>query len=591
MSKKFFILIFFMSLILLFNNCGGALNSGNFSVKSPPLPADQLLSPLEDPLMDLQWHLVNTGQKVFATQASQVGNDLNLQTTWNSGIYGNGIKILVSDDGVESGHEDLSANFLVGNYSRNYTVNPYTALNAEPTASTDNHGTSVAGLIAAVGWNHRGGRGVAPKAKLASANFMSDNVSKTVAQMVDQATGNFDVYNQSWGAVQDGIEEINSSYKSQLLYGVTNYRDSKGANYVKASGNSYLIQLSRSPNTIELGNSNFDSTNSTPYTINVAALAASGISASYSSPGSNLWVAAQGGEDGADEPAITTTDRTGCNLGYALSSTLSSLSFQKGANNYSCKYNAEFNGTSSAAPLVSGAVALLLEANPNLTWRDVKYILARTATKIHPTISAQTENPLYLAKPAEYANHKVPNSYVYEQSWIANGAKASDNLTAAPFYYHNWFGFGRINVDAAIVMAKTYTSNFGVYTDTGWNASHKRGSLSVAIPDNNATGASDTMNVATNLKIEAVQLRVKVTHANIGTLAVELTSPSGAKSIVINMHNALDGLANFSGETFLINTFYQETTAGNWVLKVIDGRAGSTGTLTEWSLNFIGAPP
>ena len=42
------------------------------------------------------------------------------------------------------------------------------------------------------------------------------------------------------------------------------------------------------------------------------------------------------------------------------------------------------NGTSSATPVTSGSLALILEANPNLTWRDVKYIIAKTATKVDP---------------------------------------------------------------------------------------------------------------------------------------------------------------------------------------------------------------
>ena len=40
-------------------------------------------------------------------------------------------------------------------------------------------------------------------------------------------------------------------------------------------------------------------------------------------------------------------------------------------------------GTSYAAPLVSGVVALVLEANPSLTWRDVQGVLAATARTDH----------------------------------------------------------------------------------------------------------------------------------------------------------------------------------------------------------------
>ena len=46
------------------------------------------------------------------------------------------------------------------------------------------------------------------------------------------------------------------------------------------------------------------------------------------------------------------------------------------------------NGTSTSVPLVAGGVALLLETEPGLTWRDVKHILAKTARRIDPNIVA-----------------------------------------------------------------------------------------------------------------------------------------------------------------------------------------------------------
>lgn len=574
---KYFLATFFiLCSVFALQGC----NRKNFEVSSQPLAAEDELSPLEEPLINYAWHLVNTGQAVFSKKNGVAGQDLNLQTTWGKSIFGKDIKVLVSDDGIESSHEDLNGNYLFGNVSKNYTLpSPFTANVSEPSSTNDNHGTSVAGLIGAVGWNHRGSRGVAPKAKLVSANFLSDNVTATTAMLVDQVSGDFDVYNQSWGETQDNVNNTDSSYLAQLLYGVTNYRAGKGAIYVKAAGNSYILAVAKLSNKIELGNANFDSTNTTPYTVNVGALNASGKSTSYSTPGSNLWVSAPGGEDGADEPAMMTTDRTGCSSGYAASTSSSSLSFQKGTGNRNCKYTATFNGTSSAAPVTTGAVALLLEANPALTWRDVKYILAKSATKVDSAISAQTENPLYTASPTTYADHKVPTGYVYEQAWITN---------AAGFNFHNWYGFGRVNVDAAVALAQSYTSTLTTYTETNWSASHKRSSLSLAIPDNSATGVTDTITMSSNLKIEAVQLKLKVTHGDIGELAVELTSPSGTKSILININNALGGTSNFSNETLLTNAFYQEDAIGTWTIKVIDGRASTTGTLTEWSLNFIG---
>ena len=46
--------------------------------------------------------------------------------------------------------------------------------NPDPTGDDGDHGTSVAGIIASVGWNNKGGRGVAPSAKLVGYNLIAN---------------------------------------------------------------------------------------------------------------------------------------------------------------------------------------------------------------------------------------------------------------------------------------------------------------------------------------------------------------------------------------------------------------------------------
>ena len=97
----------------------------------------------------------------------------------------------------------------------------------------------------------------------------------------------------------------------------------------------------------------------------------------YSEMGSNIWIASPGGYYSGRPGKIITTDLSGSSMGYNNSTSSGDLS------NYD--YTNNMNGTSSAAPIVSGVVALMLEANSNLTWRDVKYILATTARKNDPS--------------------------------------------------------------------------------------------------------------------------------------------------------------------------------------------------------------
>ena len=132
--------------------------------------------------------------------------------------------------------------------------------------------------------------------------------------------------------------------------------------------------------------------------IQVAALGAAEVKSSYSTPGPSVWISGFGGEYGYSSalfnvagtkfegPAIMTTDQSGCTNGYVGANAAQEQNiFNDGTGGYSensdCNYVSSFNGTSSAAPSVAGVVALMLEANPNLTWRDVKHILATTADK------------------------------------------------------------------------------------------------------------------------------------------------------------------------------------------------------------------
>lgn len=523
-----------------------------------------------DPLLEMAWHINNTAQKVFSQSAGQVGNDLNLISTWTNGYTGKGVKVLVSDDGVEDTHEDLKGNFLYGGMSKDYLLPPpYLSDTGPARASDDNHGTSVAGLIAATAANGLGSRGIAFGASLAAANFLSSSVNQTMATIVDQASGEYDIFSMSWGSKQNSLIAPIPTFQAQLKYGSANGRQGKGSIYVKSSGNNFLVECNGSTSEFCTGNANFDSDNSTPYTILTSALNSGGYVASYSSPGSNVWIASFGGELGHDSPAMVTTDRMGCSKGFSQSNVMGSLNFERGGlGNTNCNYTAKFNGTSAAAPVLSGAIALLLEVNPYLTSRDVKYILAKTAIPVqYPSVGG-------FSHPKE----EVPSGYVWEQGWVQNGAG---------FKFHNWYGFGRVNVDGAVNMAKSYTSSFGVLSESNWV--DERSNLNLSVPDNSATGASDTMMVNTNVKIEAVQIKVWITHTDISNLAIELTSPSGTKSIVVNANNALRGIQNYNGVVFLANTFYQERSQGNWKLKVVDAKSTHTGTVTRWSLNFTGS--
>src|SRR6266446_9338208 len=100
---------------------------------------------------------------------------------------------------------------------------------------------------------------------------------------------------------------------------------------------------------------------------------------------------------------MVTTDQSGCVIGSATTNRQNGSVFNNGgAPNTSCNYTNQMNGTSSATPVTLGVIALLLEANPALTWRDVKHILASSARQIdaaRPAVIVGLSNGSYVAGP------------------------------------------------------------------------------------------------------------------------------------------------------------------------------------------------
>jgi subtilisin-like proprotein convertase family protein len=541
-------------------------NNTGTGTNPTPTPTPPIVNQT-DPLLVHAWHLINTGQMSFAQSGGSAGNDLNIASARSQGYTGSGVRIAVSDTGVETTHEDLASNLLSADHRDYSQSSPPFNGDPNPSGTSGDHGTSVSGIIGAVGYNGLGSQGVAYGASLAGFKYVVG--TNTLSKMLDQALGSFDIFNYSYGLYSCIFSGVPSEYIDQLRYGVTYLRGGKGAVYVKAAGNEYIATTTdcfpdeENPR-LYYGNANLEEDHSYPYQIVVGSNNASGISASYSTPGSSIWVSAPGGEFGTSSPAIITTDRTGCDKGYAQDSATKN-GFEDGDPlNQNCNYTSTFNGTSSATPMVSGVVALMLQANSNLTWRDVKHILASTARKTDPN-RGNTGHP----------NALDLNGHVYQMGWTTN---------AAGYNFHNWYGFGAVDAGAATNMAATYSSSLGPQSQTNFQSS---GTISVAIPDAVSGGASSTMTVNSNFTIEAVQIRITIDHSYIGDLGIELTSPSGTKSILMNINSGVVGTA-IQDELLLSNAFYGESSQGDWTLKIIDGYAQDTGTLTNWKLNIIG---
>lgn len=582
-------------------------------------------STINDPLAGQQWHLLNTGQNscAYSNTACSSGFDLNVNPVYSTtGLSGYGTIVAVVDSGLEIRHEDLAAN-VIPNGSWNFITHTTDPTNG---AATGDHGTSVAGIIAAVADNGVGGIGVAPEARLKGFNFVSSNqleadyIAALGGSTAGPNSGDVAVFNQSYGASDTNPFAETTAVVNNFIYGVTSLRGGKGALYVKAAGNGFTELgtgatcgasadgLSMTCNCVAANslhisceNANFDPDNVLPYNIVVGALNAGGVKSGYSTTGSALWVSAPGGEYGITDPpdpglpavgyqpAIVTTDQSGCAAGYAQTQGTNPYypdvsNFNLGsAPNTACNYTSTFNGTSSATPMVSGVIALMLQANPNLTWRDVRYILAATAsndvTASPRTLTANT-SPITLALPSGTPGCTAGTSgcYTVETGWTQN---------AAGFRYHNWYGFGLVDASAAVTMANGYSSGWGALTTTAWSANN----TTSTIPDANANGASTTINLAgTPIFVEAIQIEVTLSHSYWGDIGIELVSPSGTRSVLKNIR---DGFTYNGVSTMLLlsNAFLGESSVGTWTLRVVDGQSGSNttgGTLLGWQIRVFG---
>ena len=346
-----------------------------------------------DPLFAEQWHLSNTGQTAFSNRAGTAGADLRMSGAIGAGQNGAGVKLAVIDTGLEICHPDLAANTAAGgsfNFAHEGTPG---AAPSDPFNHSilGDHGTSVAGVAAAAANNGFGGRGVAPEVTVVGFNLGAEAGEDPEAALFrslgashsDPDSASVDIFNMSFGNVVPS-ENPSEDFVRLMKMGTSTLREGRGALYVRAAGNGFEFCDRPHPLNREVGciGSNTDPEQNVPWMLNVGAFNADDVKSSYSGAGANLWVVGPGGEDGIEQPAIITTDQAGAEAGFNL--------FQQNPLtsthplNRDGDYVSAFGGTSSAAPAVAGAIAVLLGANPDLTWRDVKHILAVTARTIDP---------------------------------------------------------------------------------------------------------------------------------------------------------------------------------------------------------------
>lgn len=505
----------------------------------------------DEPLFSRQWHLKNSGQILPGGMTGIRGEDLNVEPVWlscngNGTCMGEGTTIAVVDDGVEIAHTDLQPNISTLLKHRLYMTNGvgYDG-DPTPTAGDSYHGTSIAGIIAARDSNGVGGRGVAPRASVVGYRYFGavsggGRISAQKDAMEYQASA-IDVSSNSWGANDDGqLHPSNTAWQSGILEGLRIGRGGKGTNYVWAAGNGgHNGDMS-----------NYDGQANFRGVIAVGATTAQGKAAAYSERGANLWVVAPSATNGC-EGGIVTVDRTGDN-GRNRAAAPNDIA--------DVDYTQCMGGTSSAAPMVSGVVALMLQANPSLSWRDVRAVLAKTARQVDPADQRWSTNA---------AGHKINDSY----------------------------GFGAVNAAAAVTEARTWQP-------LPAERSPASGTQNVNLPIAEGSNAGLIQSISlsnTGIRnIEWVDVTLDADHPNAGDLIIGLVAPSGTISILAEPHKCLqipsDGTSveqtdcnPLKSWRFGVAQLLNEPADGNWAIVLIDDVInGGSGVLKSWKIDVYG---
>ena len=313
-------------------NSYGELEDHNTSTSEVSLTQPVLA--VNDPMWKDMWYLSRK-------------DDLNMKVeeAWNLGVTGQGVTVTILDDGIETDHPDLIENY---DSLSSTDVNDN---DSDPTprydlSNSNRHGTRCAGQVAATANNSLCSVGIAFNAKIGGIRMLDGDVTDVVeAKSLSFNQEHINIYSSSWGPNDDGktVDGPGKLTKFALKEGIQRGRSGKGSIFVWASGNGGRHK----------DNCNCDGYASSIYTITVSSTTEKGQIPWYSEACSATIATTYSSGTTWDKQIVTTDLNQGC--------------------------TSKFSGTSASAPMASAIIALSLEANPALTWRDIQHIMVRTA--------------------------------------------------------------------------------------------------------------------------------------------------------------------------------------------------------------------
>ncbi|XP_069747211.1 PC3-like endoprotease variant B isoform X3 [Narcine bancroftii] len=458
-----------------------------------------------DPLWPAQWELFNTGQ----TNGPR-GFDINVMPAWKKNITGSGVVVAVIDDGVDYSNTDLKKNYdpnasfnFNGHFDDHHDPRPNSA------RAYNGHGTKCAGEIAMEANNSFCGVGVAYNAKIGGIRLLDGKVTDALEAAALTYKNNYiDIYICCWGPKDNGrkLEGPRKLTVKALKEGAEKGRNGKGNIFIWASGNGGLFS----------DHCGADGYVNNIFTVAVGAVSYLGLSTYYTEACAGVMAVIPTG--GASESPY-----------YAYKPNETDL-VTTALNNKCTKI---FKGTSSAAPMAAAIIALVLQVNPNLTWRDLQHLIVRTS--------------------------KI--SDIMNKDWKINGAG---------YHIHHKYGFGLLDAGRMLKEALQWNTIgpqrqcVNNYIFQQERVIPTNGSLMLRLKTNACQGTENAINT-----LEHVQVTVNISSVCRGDLSISLTSPYGTTSELLAVRlidNSKFGLRHW---TMMSVHSWGEDPEGEWNLTEI----------------------
>lgn len=473
-----------------------------------------------DPLWKEQWYL---------TGGSKDGFDMNVQVAWKRGYTGKGVTVSILDDGIQTNHPDLVLNYdpRASTDINDNDSDPY------PQDNGDNkHGTRCAGEVAATAGNSICGVGVAYNASIGGVRMLDGTVNDAVeAKALGLNPDHVDIFSASWGPEDDGktVDGPGPLARRAFIYGVTNGRRGLGSIFIWASGN---------------GGRHVDSCNCDGYTNSIFTLSIS----SATQGGYKPWYL----EECSSTLATTYSSGT-----PTLDKSVATVDMDGRLRpDHIC--TVEHTGTSASAPLAAGIAALALEANPNLSWRDLQHLVVLTSR---------------------------PDPLEKEEGWYVNGVQRK---------FSHKFGYGLMDagkmvdlaVDWAGVPPQHICKSREIREDREIPGSHL-GKVKVFMDVDGCAGSNSEIRY-----LEHVQCKISLRFFPRGNLRILLTSPMGTTSVLLFERPRDVSSSNFDDWPFLSVHYWGEQAHGRWTLEIINSgsrRINQPGMLKKWQLILYGS--